>query len=87
MIFRVFYYPAGAAHVRCTLFVALPGNHTYASCGQFTLRRGAEFTALLHAFTGAEFVSGDDDPFAITHACEEPAGPVEAATEESRQMA
>jgi hypothetical protein len=55
MLFRVRFSPAGE-HVLCRLFVAPGPNQTFAPCGEFTVRRGAEFKALVHSFNEVEFV-------------------------------
>jgi hypothetical protein len=42
---------------------------TFAKCGDFYVRRGEEFTSLLRAFSGAEFIG--DGTIGITAACNE----------------
>lgn len=54
MTFRVRYLPHGN-HVHCTLHVAAAPDRTYALCGEFVVRDGAEFEALQRCFA-ARFV-------------------------------
>lgn len=55
MIFRVRFEVAGG-HVHCALFCAPRPNTTFAKCGDFTVRRGEEFVALMDAMAKIEFV-------------------------------
>jgi hypothetical protein len=65
MIFRIHFTVAGG-HVHCRLFLAPAPNRTFAKCGDFTVRRGPEFVALMAAFD-ADFV-GDDPAVGVAAA-------------------
>lgn len=58
-ICRVRFSVAGV-HVHCRLFCAPRPNTTFAKCGDFTVRRGKEFAALLAAFDGADFLADQE---------------------------
>lgn len=49
------------AHVHCTVFLQPRPNETFVNCGTLTVRAGEEFAALLHAFSGAEFMTQEPD--------------------------
>lgn len=59
MIFRIYFHRTTGGHVRCRLFVAPGEDRTFAMCGEFTVREGEEFTALLKAFS-ADFIGEDE---------------------------
>ena len=63
VIFRIRFHRTAGQHVRCRLFVAPGPDQTFAMCGEFTVREGEEFAALLRAFS-AEFI-GDDEQVGI----------------------
>jgi hypothetical protein len=46
-------------HVHCRLFCAPAANETAAKCGEFVVRKGAEFVSLMQSFQGAAFI-GDN---------------------------
>lgn len=71
-LFRVRFAVAGA-HVHCRLFAAPAANQTFAKCGDFVTRRGAEFRDLLAAAQYIEFV-GDDPTIGIAEAIREDEG-------------
>lgn len=55
MLFRVRFKIAGG-HIHCSLFCAPAPNMTWAKCGDFVVRKGPEFEALLRVMGGVEFV-------------------------------
>jgi hypothetical protein len=57
VIFRIRFRTHGH-HVRCRLFIASLPDRAFAYCGEFTVRDGEEFDALMEALK-AEFVSED----------------------------
>jgi hypothetical protein len=56
-VFKIYYYQStpGVPHVYCRLYVAPTADHTYAGCGNFTVRAGEEFEGLRQAMSGEEF--------------------------------
>ena len=66
MIYRI-KFSIGGGHVHCSLFVSQSPNHTFAKCGDFCVRRGEEFVALLRDMNGVAFI-GIDDKVGITEA-------------------
>lgn len=54
-------FEIGGGHVHCRLFAAVGENQTYARCGKFVVRKGAEFKSLVTAFKGARFISEDPE--------------------------
>jgi hypothetical protein len=63
--FRIRFGIAGG-HVHCRLFAGVPGQ-TFANCGEFVVRKGEEFSALVKAFSRADFI-GDDPKVGILQA-------------------
>ena len=57
-------------HVHCGLFAAKGNNMTFAKCGDFTVRRGAEFADLMRAFHQAQFI-GVEGGVGVMAACNE----------------
>lgn len=66
MIFRVRFTVAGG-HVHCRLFSAKQPNMTWAKCGDFCVTKGQEFSDLMRAFGGVDFI-GDDEKIGIIEA-------------------
>ena len=56
MIFRC-RFTIGGGHVHCALFLAPGSNQTFAKCGDFCVRKGQEFQALLRDAPGFEFIA------------------------------
>lgn len=65
-VFKIRYREAGG-HVRCRLFAALQPNYTYAGCGEFTVKAGAEFEHLQSAMAGVFFEHNDGDDAILIH--------------------
>ena len=57
-VFRVRFLVRGG-HVHCSLFAAKIHGQTYAKCGDFTVQRGEEFSSLVSAFDGVEFLGNE----------------------------
>lgn len=74
-VFRVRFH-VGGGHVHCQLYVRTGEHGTFANSGNFVVRRGAEFKALMNALGGVEFV-GIADGVGIEAASSEPGEPVE----------
>lgn len=66
MVWRV-KFNIGGGHVHCRLFCAAAENHTFAKCGEFCVRKGAEFVSLLRVMGGVQFI-GDNDRDGIDEA-------------------
>ena len=66
--FRIRFEIAGG-HIHCRLFCAPATIHdpTWASCGKFVVRKGAEFRDLVAAFK-ADFIS-ESETHGIVEAC------------------
>jgi hypothetical protein len=69
MIWRVRFDVQGG-HVHCRLSCAKRENTTFATCGDFTVRRGEEFSDLLRAMPSAQFL-GVEGGSGIMDACNE----------------
>lgn len=54
-MYRIRFTIAGG-HIHCALFYAPASNQTFAKCGEFIIRKGAEFEALLRSMSGVDFI-------------------------------
>lgn len=56
--FRIRYTVLGG-HVHCVLSATDAAGETWARCGDFVVQRGREFTAMVEAMRGVQFVAED----------------------------
>lgn len=56
--FRIRYTLLGG-HVHCVLSATDEAGETFARCGDFVVRRGREFKAMVEAMRGVQFVAED----------------------------
>jgi hypothetical protein len=59
-VFRV-RFKVGGGHVHCRVFVARSKNTTFAKSGDLCVTKGEEFESLVRCFSGADFLSDDED--------------------------
>ncbi len=57
-------------HVHCRLFSTNNPKGTWAKCGDFVTRKGAEFRDLLAGFQAAEFIPEDGEEYGIAKGIE-----------------